>query len=112
MKAILCCLIFAIAACRASDGAKFYIGGLFPSDAEDPDTRMALGQLPELAAKLAVRHVNEMKVLVAHNVSLEMISFSTACNKDAGIYAYLQLMQSLKRKSQSSKSSRENLATI
>ena len=70
---------------------KFYIGGLFPSDVADLQDRLRLGVYPEMAARLAVRQINEDGLLSAHNVSLEMLSFGTSCDQDAAVYAYLQL---------------------
>lgn len=65
----------------------FYIGGLFPS------TETALGAYPEIAAKIALRRINQRGLLAAHNVSLEMVSASTDCTSSGSVYAYLNLVQ-------------------
>lgn len=76
---------------------KFYIGGLFPSDSDDPQIRDALGVYPKLAAQLALQHITEKGFLSAVNISMEMVAFGTRCEKDSAVYAYLKLMEALQR---------------
>lgn len=90
-------LVYAIA--TSNNRGKFFIGGLFPTDAEDPRIRAAFGQYPELAAKLAVRHVRESGLLASHGVSLELLSFQTKCRQDDAVYAYLQMIQAVQMQS-------------
>lgn len=93
-------LLCFLAVCEGESVLKrFYIGGLFPTDVSDPEDRATLGTYPQLAAELAVSHVEASGLLSAHNVSLEMVSFETNCRKDEAVYAYLKLMEALQRKS-------------
>lgn len=91
---------------------KFYIGGLFPNDAKDEHVRNSLGVYPEIAAALAVRHVQESGLLTPHNISLEMLSFGTSCMKDSAVYAYLQLTQAIEIKTESSISEFMHVKTV
>lgn len=103
MKTSLLCLALLCATAYSyssgGDLQKFYIGGLFPDNADDFEVRNALGIYPKLAAQLAVKHINEAGLLAAHNFSFEMVSYSTSCQKDSATYAYLQLMEVLELKS-------------
>lgn len=93
MEKLLLCIFMLLAVASRLDATrrKFYIGGLFPSDVADLQDRLRLGVYPEMAARLAVRQINEDGLLSAHDVSLEMLSFGTSCDQDAAVYAYLQL---------------------
>lgn len=105
MKGSFLCfaVLFAVTACRTGSGLqRFFIGGLFPNDSDDVELRDALGVYPKLAAQLAVQHINEAGLLSALNFSLEMLAFGTSCKKDAAVYAYLQLMEALQEKEDTS----------
>ena len=109
VKGLLLCLVVALSALGAgrADGAlqKFYIGGLFPNDTEDERVRNSLGVYPEVAATLAVQHVQESGLLASHNISLEMLSFGTSCMEASAVRSYLQLTRAIRAKTEAGKSS-------
>ena len=86
------CLLFSS---NGISGTTFYLGGLFPTDAEDPMIRISQGLYPQIAAELAVEDINLNGMLAPYNVSMELKSSASGCCDSASIYAYLNLMESL-----------------
>lgn len=57
----------------------FYIIGLFPTGATDPQVKNALGVYPRASAQYAVKRINQLGFLAKHNVTLKLEAFNSGC---------------------------------
>lgn len=57
----------------------FYIIGLFPTEATDPQVKNALGVYPRASAQYAIKRINQLGFLAKHNVTLKLEAFDSGC---------------------------------
>jgi sugar phosphate isomerase/epimerase len=77
----------------------FYIIGLFPTGASDPQIKNALGFYPKASAQYAVKHINQLGFLAKHhNVTLKLEAFNSGCQGiGSGTHGLIEAVQFARR---------------
>ena len=76
----------------------FYTMGLFPTESRDPYVRNMLGIYPRAAARYALERINQLGVLNAHNLTLNLTVFDPGCRSpDSGARGLIQAVRFAKK---------------
>ena len=76
---LISCFLLQSLHCGHAEQDTFYITGLFQTESRNRRLRNTLGVYPRAAARYAVRRINRLGLLDAHNTSLVLREFSSSC---------------------------------
>ena len=87
---LISCFLLQSLHCGNAEQGTFYITGLFQTESSNRRLRNTLGVYPRAAARYAVRRINRLGLLDAHNTSLVLREFSSSCVSPAsGAYGLI-----------------------